>query len=180
MEKNQDPIWKIAMNYGAVAGLSISLFRYLTYLGNATFNSISLIKYVILIILIVFGTKILRDKLENGQIKYSRALTSGFLISIFAGIIFGFYVFLEFSFIAPEQMDEFLIIQEEAMMKMPFFDDYQIEEAINEMRESATPAKYGFSEAFGIAFWGFIFSLITSIFLKRDKPLEDMSFEKKE
>ena len=173
MEKDNINLWKNAMNFGAVGGVTIAVFRFISTLSNATFSGISILRYVILAMLIIKGTKFLRDKLENGNIKYSRALSSGILISLFAGIIIGFYVIIEFQYIKPELMQEYIILQEEAVMKMTWFPEEQIEEQINRIHQKASPVKYGSEEILNNTLWGLIMSVIIAIFLKKDNPFAD-------
>ena len=173
MEKTPNPVWKNAMNFGAIGGMAMVLLRFLTTLANATFDPVSLVRMLLLIVLIVVGTKYLRDKHLDGEIKYSKVLFSGFLLSLFSGIILGFYVYLEIAQIKPELFQEYLIIQEEAFMKLTFLGEAQIEERIQELHDNTTVRSIATGEFFNNVLWGFIFSLIIAIFIKREKPLED-------
>ena len=168
MERKIDPIWRNSMNFGAIGGIVMSLFRFFTYLGDSTFNNISNLNFLILIILIVIGTRNLRENIQGGQIKYSRAVRSGLLISIFAGIIFGFYVMIEYTYVEPKLMDEFITLTEESWKNNPLLKDNQFKNMIDALKENASPMRFGFAEIINVSILGLIFSLIISIFLKKE------------
>ena len=106
------------MNYGAIGGGIIFLYKLILTFTGLTFSLAASFSGIILVILIIYGTKNLRDKHYNGNINYGKALYSGILISVFAGIIVGFYIYLEYSFIKPENMDKILKYQEETFKAM--------------------------------------------------------------
>jgi hypothetical protein len=171
MERKTNPLWSNAMNFGLIGGLAMSVYRLFTSIVGATFDGISLLRWPILILIIIYGTRHLRDKKFGGYIKYGAALGSGFLISLFSGIIFGFYVLLEFGYFFPRLLGEYLILQEEAIMKLTFFSDEMVEEMVNEIHNNSTPMRIGFSEILGTAIWGGLFALLISIFLKKENNL---------
>ena len=173
MKNQKDPIWRNAMNFGAIGGVIIALFWLVSYTGLISYQGMSVLRFPVLIVALITGTKFLRDKLLNGYIKYSKALGSGVLISIFFGIIYGFFVYIDLTYVNPKMMDELMRLQEEVLMKMNLIDENQLETMITEMRETTTAMKYAFSEIFTTLFWGFVISIFTSIFLKKDEPISN-------
>lgn len=133
---------------------------------------VSLINYAIMIGVIVWGTKKYRDEVLGGAITYGNALGFGVMISLFAGIIVAVFTFIQMTVIDPEYVTKLLAIVEEELASKGMADD-QIEMAIEMQKKFMTPAFITVTAIFGMVLTGFIFSLITSIFLKKEKsPFE--------
>lgn len=159
---------KNAMNYGAIVGIALVIFNLLTYVaGVSTSKNVSYLSFLIIILGIFFCIKHYRDKILGGGINYGKSLGMGTLICLYSGIIYGFFTYILLKFIDPGLIDKILAMVEENLVKSGMPDD-KVEMAMNMQKKFATPLFYAFSEVFSLTFYGFIFSLILSIFLRKE------------
>jgi hypothetical protein len=169
MEDKSSNQLKFAMTYGAIIGLILVVYSVLLYLTGLTFNrSLGLIQYIVLIAGIYLGTKAYRDKELGGYIKYGRALVFGLIISVFVGIITLFFNFIMLRYIDPGLIDKYMTIMEEQFQNSRFIPPDQIDEMLEKSRESMTAIWSLPVGVFVFSLFGFVFSLITSAFLKKD------------
>jgi hypothetical protein len=135
--------FQVAAMYGAYYGLASILSMLLFYVLNFEIRSSlpTLIGYGLLILFMVMGTKNYRDHELGG--------------------------FISFSFIDPEMVQRILDSTQEQMIQqgMP---DAEVEKALDMARRFMTPTWLFLLSIAGSAFMGFLFSLFTSIFLKKD------------
>ncbi|NMD00287.1 MAG: DUF4199 domain-containing protein [Bacteroidales bacterium] len=164
----KSPLLKNSMNFGAMNGASIMIVSLLIYIIGIQQNLfISFIIYGLNIFFIVYGTKHLRDQFQNGQISYGKALGSGTLISLFMSILVAFFIFLFFKFIATDELEKIFAQTEERLYNQGMSED-QIEMAMQMTRKMTTPLTMAIGTIFSYTFMGFIFSLITSSFIKKN------------
>ena len=167
MDKNDVSIWKHSMNYGLIVGFAFIIIAVILYLFDLTNPTISqFVNFLIILVGIVIGTKSYRDNTLGGVISYSKALGAGTLIIFFSSIILAFYTYLFFTVIDPDAVEKIFELSEEKMIEKGMPDE-QIEIAIEMTRKFTTPLLISVMIIFSITFWGFVFSLITSIFLKK-------------
>ncbi|MDD3567743.1 MAG: DUF4199 domain-containing protein [Bacteroidales bacterium] len=177
MEEKKVNIMKSAMTYGlmlALALIAIHLVQYLmdVYKPPAWVN---LLTYAVIVGGIVYGTIRFRDDELGGYISYGKALGFGVLLSLFASIVYGFYNYLLTAVIDPSYMEGVYRMLEETYLELGMDYD-QVETMMETVKRFQTPLMMVFSSVLGFTFMGTIFSLITSIFLKKEEPL----FETKE
>ncbi len=157
---------KSSMTYGAYLGFALVGFNFLTYsLGTSPDSSLNLLSYLISIGLIVYGQKFRRSEL-GGFISYKQALGFGLMMSVFAGIIFGFYQYILNTLIDPELIEKQLRFTEEMYLKYGYSEE-DVEKLTNLSRRMNTPVGISLSVTFGYALIGLILSLITSVFTRR-------------
>lgn len=175
METKKGPIWKNSLVYGIMTGLGMIILSVILYMLDATFiKGLSYINYLILIAGIVMGTKVLRDKYQDGAISYGRGLGSGTLISVFAGIVSGVYTIIFFKVIDPGMMDKIYIMMEDQMLSSGL-PDSQVEMSMEMAKKFTTPTIMGITAIFSYGFLGLIISLITSAILtKKPDPMKMM------
>jgi len=167
MTNQKSTFWKNNMNFGAIAGFAIIIVTVLLYFLNISQNlAVSVIVYAILIITIVVGTRFLRDKIQNGNITYGRALGSGTMISLFASVIIAFYMFVFLKFIDPGEIDKIFSLMEDKMYQQGLPQE-QIDMAIEMSRKFTTPFTIALGTIFSYGLWGFLFSLVTSAFIHK-------------
>lgn len=175
MENQGNPMLKHSMNYGLIMGVGLVILSLLVYLVGVVRPPfwVSLINYAIMIGVIVYGTKKYRDEVLGGGITYGQALGFGVMISLFASIIFAFYMLLNTKVIDPGFVDKMLELTEEELLNKGMPDE-QIEAALSMSKKFMSPMFMTISTLFGTVFIGTLFSLITSIFLKKEKsPFEE-------
>lgn len=159
--------WKNCMNFGAIAGFAIIIVTVILYFLNIQENNfVAILIYIVLITVIIIGTKHFKNNVQNGNITYGRALGSGTLISLFASIIVAFYMFIFLKFVDTDAMEKIYSVIEEKMYTQGLPDD-QIEMALEMTKKFTTPFTIALGTVFSYTFWGFLFSLITSAFLKK-------------
>ena len=149
------------------------IYTILLYVFDALFSqALGFINYAILLVGIIWGTLVFRDKHNDGELSYGGALGTGVLISLFAFILVGIFSYILYQFIDPDLINKSIIATEEKMLERGMPAD-QIEQFTDMQRKNSSPLK---NSLLGIplnTFFGFIISLITSIFLKKEKaPFE--------
>ena len=175
MEKNTN-IWKNAMNWGLIVGVVMVIFSLIMYfLGLSLEKWVGYISYLIMIAGIVYATIQYRDNVLDGSISYGKALGFGTLVIMFASILSGLYAYVFYAYIDPEMITKMLEMAEEEMVNKGIPDE-QIEMAIEMQSKFMKPGLMSLLSIPSLTLIGFIISLITSIFLKKEKvnnPFED-------
>lgn len=166
--EEKSTFWQNAMTYGLYLGIAIVLFSVILYVFGQSLNpSLTWITYVIIAAGIFYSQLNYRNKDLNGYIKYSRALGFGIAVMLFAGIIQSLYTVILFKFIDPSLFDQIRVMQEETMLKQGLSEE-SIEAATDMMAKFQSPVLIAISGLFSFALLGFIISLITSIFVKKN------------
>jgi len=160
---------KSAMICGLYIGIILIIYQVILYLIHQNMNpSFGWITYVILTIGVFLSQTGYRDNVLDGNIKYSTALGYGISVMIFAGIIQSLYTVVLFKYIDPSLLDKMESLQEDLMIKKGIPDD-QIEQMSGILSKFKSPVFLVFSNLFGYAIYGFIISMITSIFVKKNR-----------
>ena len=169
MEENKQPsLLKSTMNYGAMLGIILIIYTLLTWMLDIMNNEyLRYITFIIVIAGIVLATKTFRDQEQGGAITYGRALGVGTLTVIFAGVIVSFFTYILYAVIDPGLIEKTYLLMEEQ-----YYDagmtDAQIETAMSMAKRFSNPVMMSVFGLIGYAIMGLIFSLITSIFLKKE------------
>jgi len=164
---------KSAMLCGLYIGIALIIYQVILYLTHQNMNpSFGWITYVILTVGVFLSQTGYRNNVLDGNIKYSTALSYGVSVMIFAGIIQSLYTVVLFKYIDPSLLDKMSNMQEELMIKEGISDE-QIEQMSGMMSKFRSPLFLVVSNLFGYAIYGFIISLITSIFVKKEEKNSD-------
>jgi hypothetical protein len=168
MEKRKQS--KVAMTYGAMYGLAASIIYLIFYFAGADIQSKlpQYIGYLLLILFIVLGVKNYRDQDLEGHISYGKSLGTGVLIGLFGGIIMGFYTVLMFTVVDPGLSQKIIEAAQQQMIDKGLPED-QIEVGLTWTRKLMNPGFLFLFSIVGGAFMAFIFSLIISVFLKKEQ-----------
>jgi hypothetical protein len=160
---------KVAMNYGALYGLAAIAVSLIFYFLNTDFQSKwpQYTSWLIQIIFIALGIKSYRDEDLGGFIGYGKSVGTGILISIFGGILIAIYTVVFFQYIAPEMVQKILDAAQQKMGEQGTPEE-QIEIAMHWTAKMMTPGWLFAFALFGSSIMGLIWSLIISIFMKRD------------
>lgn len=161
---------KVAMNYGTLYGLSgIAAYLLFYFLNTDVQSKLPQISgYILLVIFIVMGIKSYRDEDLGGSISYSKALGTGILISIFGGIISAVFTLIFFTYIAPDMAQKLLDTIQQNLGEQGYTEE-QIEMSMTYARKTMTPIFLFIFTVIGAAFMGFLFSLIISLFMKKEQ-----------
>lgn len=161
---------KVAMHYGTYYGLSAAVVFLIFYLVGTDVQSRvpQWVGWVLLVIFIVLGIKSHRDEDLGGHISYGKSLGTGVLISLFGGIITGAYTVLFFTTIAPDMLEKLIAASQENLLEQGL-DEKSIERSMQYMKMFMTPVWMFIFSILGTAFFGFLLSLIISVFMKKEE-----------
>lgn len=168
MEEKTNSIWKAGLTYGAMLGLLMIIYTILLYVMDQSFNKVlGYVTFLFIIVMVFYGAKSYRDNILNGYISYGRALGISMIIVLVAAIINAIYFYIHITIVDGEYINKLMAATEEELLGKGMSDE-QIEMAINIQRKMIKPALMSILGILSIGFWGFIFSLITSIFVKKE------------
>jgi hypothetical protein len=177
MSENPRTQTKVGMKYGliyGVASIALSLIFYLT--GTDLQAKLpQYLNYGVLLGAIILGIRSFRDEDLGGYISYGKSLGTGVVIAFFGSIIVAFYTYLFFNVVDPALIDQMIEMTREKMIESGMPDD-QVEMAVDMSARFMTPGWMFTFSILGITFMGFVFSLLASVFLKRnqDNPFNTM------
>ena len=175
MEPKSNIMYKSTMTTGLILGVMLVVFSLIIFLVGVNIIKpplwASLIQYLIFIVGIVYGTKKFRDEDLGGEISYSRAFGFGVLSCVFAAIIYGIYMILHMNFIDTDYLTKLMSAMEEEYIKAGFSEE-QTDAAMSMAgKMMKSPIMMSLIMVISFAFMGTIFSLVTSAFLKKEKPI---------
>lgn len=162
-----------ALRYGLYTAAAFVLFSLLLYSVDVSRTGwVNYLSFVILIIGIVIATIAYRDKINSGFLSYGRCLSIGVLISLVVGIVMAIYSYVFFSYFDPGALDKLLEASEQEMINRGMSDE-EIDLAMPFTEKMMSPVFLSITSLLSMVLYGTVFSLITSIFIKK----EDNSFE---
>jgi uncharacterized membrane protein YgaE (UPF0421/DUF939 family) len=103
---------------------------------------------------------------QNTPFTYGNALGLGVATMFFTSIIVALFTFILYKFIDPSLTDKMIVFTEDTYLKSGLSED-MVEQLIESSKKMMTPALISMSQAFNTIFYGFLISLITSIFLRK-------------
>lgn len=166
--ENKPNVWKNALNWGLIVGIMLIIFSVLMYFLNLSLEEwVKWISFLILFAGIVYSTIQYRDTVMSGSITYTEALGFGVVISLYAAVISAVYSYLEMTIIDPDLIGKMFEMEQEKMLSQGASDD-QIEQAMKILEKIMKPGILALISIPMLTFFGFIISLITSIFLKKE------------
>ena len=165
---------KFAMNYGAVLGLCLMLIALLFWvLGVDEQQSVipSILNNVVIIGFLVYAIMQYRDNVNNGFISYSTSLKLGTTVAFFSSVIMAFYTFIYITYLNPDFLANILNITEQAMLEAnPEISDQELDLALSMTSKFMQPHWMMIMGMLSGTFMGFLYSLIISIFVKKEDP----------
>lgn len=168
MEEKSNSIWKAGLTYGGILGLLMIIYTILLYVMDQSFNkALGYVTFLFIIAMVFYGAKSYRDNYLNGTINYGRALGISMIIVLVAAVINAIYFYIHTTIVDAEYFSKLMLATEEELLGKGMSDD-QIEMAITLQSKMMKPAVMSLLGVLSVAFWGFIFSLITSIFVKKE------------
>jgi hypothetical protein len=157
----------------SVALIILTLVFYL--LNNHGSNVESIIGTVIFLTGLIYSIKVYRDEYLEGYISYGQSLGHSVLIGVFTGIITGVFIFILYTFIAPdlfEQVREKALLEaERRMLQMnPNVTDAELDMVVNLQTKFIRPIFSLIGNVFIYTLTGLVLGLIVSIFMKKKNP----------
>jgi hypothetical protein len=175
MENQNYPAWKHALLYGVYLGAAIIIISLLFYVLNLyTENWINYIIYVVLLGGVVYSALTYRDKHLNGFITFGQSFMIGFFTVLFAAVVSAIYTAVFMSLAGEEVIAIIMQKAEESMLQSkPDMTDEQIDMAMKMTERMMSPLWLTVISFLSSLFFGTIFSLLGSIFIKKEnKSLE--------
>ncbi|WP_282592987.1 DUF4199 domain-containing protein [Gaoshiqia sediminis] len=166
--EQKSTFWKSAMTYGLYLGIALILYNVLLYVAGQNLNTtLGLVSYLIMAAGVFYSQIHYRNTELNGFISYSQALGFGIVVMLFAGVIQSLYSVILIKYLDPSILDQIRVMQEEALMERGMSDE-QIEAVGQMMTKMQSPLVIAISGLLTFGFIGFIISLVTSIFVKKN------------
>jgi len=167
MEKNNS-FFKAAVTNGVILGLALIVYSVLMYILGLNLKSFAgWLSYLVIILILVYTTKAYREKYMNNVMTYGQALGFGMLIITVGSLIYIIYNYIFITIIDPGYLDKVLAVAEEKMLERGMPDE-QVEMALSMQKKMMNPIMTSVWGFVGSVFFGFIITLITSIFLKKE------------
>ncbi len=169
-ESKKSGLTSPAFQYGLLIAAGLIILSLIMYVaGMIAVNWVSYVGYAILLGGLIFGTIKFRDEYSGGFISYGRALGFGTLTSFFAALISGIFAYVFYALLAPDALNELRVAAEINILESnPNVTDQQLDLAVRMIN----PLMMALTYLFSYTFIGFIFSLVTSAFLKRKDPMD--------
>ncbi len=157
-----------ALLYGGITGGAIVLHSIILYILDASFSTYSEISvYLLPAALLTLVLYLYRNEYLNRSMTYSQSLGMGSLIMVVAGIIGAVYMYIFLKYLDPGFINLVIQVQEEKMIAKGM-DEAMIEQAMAFTEKMRSVGVMTIMSFISTAFMGFIYSLIVSIFLKKE------------
>jgi len=164
------------MNYGAVLGLClVAIASVMWSFGVDKSGSMlpTILNNGLIIAGIAYTIIVFRDTENSGFISYSDSLKLGTSVAFFSSVILAFYTFIFINYIEPNTLNEILQQAEQAILESkPEISDEELDLALEMTDKFIQPHWMLILGILSGTFMGFIYSLIISIFVKKDNPNE--------
>lgn len=161
---------RVALKWGlilAVVQIIFSTFLFLLdQMGNTGLSSIA---YVFIITALVMAMREYRT-MNNGFMSYGEGLGIGTLASAISGLLSSVYSVFYMTLIDPTVMAS-MVDKTREQLETKGFSDEQIEQQLEIMQKFQSPGWMFLFGILGTIFLGFIFSLIISAILKKNRPV---------
>jgi hypothetical protein len=167
-------VWKANLSNGLILALEGVAFSLILYFLDLSLNkSAGYINIPIQLALLFFLLKAYRDNYMHGQITFGQAFGAGVVIFVYASIIMAIYTYLLWAVIDPGLVKKSLAVSEEAMMNKGI-PQASIDAGMVFTAKIMKPGIMSVFTIFGSMFFGVIYSLLVSIFVRKEgNPLID-------
>lgn len=173
MENQKSSLKQIAVNYGILLALVSVLTLVIMYVANIQKSwTLSIVGIAITIYLFFTAIKTFRQQ-NGGFLKLSDGLKLGLATAAIAGLISALYSYIHYTIINPEYID---MVINEAREQMETsgqgMTDEQKQQALSFTESFTTPFMLSTFSLIGSLFFGFIISLVSTLILRREEPIE--------
>jgi len=171
MENQPTPIWKHALMYGIYTGAALIVLSLVFYvLDLYTENWVSWFSYAALLAGVVMASIHYRDKYNNGLISYGQSVSAGFLTALFAGVVASIYTYIFMTFVGEEFAQTMLsLVEEKTIAGNPDISDEELDMVLDWTSRMFQPTWLTIMGLLANAGMGLVFSLIASIFIKKEE-----------
>lgn len=166
-----NPFWKTAANAGIVLGLAIVLIAHAGYLwGNlGTASWVGYLNWIAMFTVQYYFIRHLKMRFNEGYLRYWRGVSLGVVISLFSAVLYALYFFVLIK-TNPTYMDQMMQITADTLVQSGFAEK-EVSKMVAMFPNYMTPGTILFSSLLSLGFLGFIFSLIVSALLRKNKPI---------
>jgi hypothetical protein len=167
-------VWKANLTNGVILALAGIAFTLILYFLDLTLNKTAgYINIPIQLIILFFLLKSYRDNFMHGQITYGQSVSAGVVIFLYYAIIMAIFTYILWAIIDPGLVKKSMAISEEAMVKRGV-PQSAIDTGMAFTAKIMKPGIMAVISVFGSMFFGVIYTLIVSIFVKKEgNPLVD-------
>ena len=151
-----------------IAALSLLIWALVDLVDNTLGEIIGYSSMVVSLLFVYFGIKYFRDKENNGNLSFGKALLIGVLISLMAALAFGILDVIYVKYINPEFMTDYYEGMLEQSRSLPA-DEFEIRKAELESEKEmfSNPFAHFLIMSMMVFVIGFIISLISAMLLQR-------------
>lgn len=166
---NQVNVWKANLQNGLFMACIGMIYTFIFYSLDLMSNQVqSYIFYVIQAAVLFFMLRSFREKYRSGFVTYNQSFGAGMVIFVYYSIIMAIFTFILYKFIDPTLIDQQLATAEQMLVDKGI-PQSSIDMALEMQNSLMTPTFISISSIFGTLFFGTIFSLIISIFIKKEQ-----------
>jgi hypothetical protein len=159
--------WRVLLVIGLVAGIVQALAGVVMYVAGVYFASWSmLVSCLVLLLCIILGTRWYRNNMLGGTMTFGQALISGLVISVSTGLIYALYNVISISFFYSHFLDD-MVREGVARIQASGLSSEQTSELVASLKRNATVPKIALGNLTRLSIIGGVFSIITSIILRR-------------
>ncbi|SDD94074.1 Protein of unknown function [Mucilaginibacter pineti] len=155
---------------GLIASIIITYsFQFLNIDPNSSAKYIS---YILFIAFLCLTQKEYKDQLGD-YLTYGEGFMSGFLYSVFAGVLGAIFLYVYLAILSPEQVTKMIALMQANVEANKNISPEQAEQAVSMASKFMTPTAVAIITLIGSVVMGAIISLITAaIFKKERSPFE--------
>jgi len=164
---------RLALKWGIIASVLLSIYTVVIYMtGFFKIGPMSFLSYFILLIAIILAAREFRS-LNNNYMSFGECLGLGTLLSAVTGVITSIFTYVYINMIDTTLMQQMEDLQREQMEARGLTEE-QISQALEMAAIFTRPSVMFLMGLFIYVLIGFVWSLIVSAVLKKDKP--EMNF----
>lgn len=174
------PVFRTALNYGAISGISSFAFFVILYiLGASPLGPASWLGAWIPVLFMIMATRQYRDHENGGFISYWTAYRAGFLTAACGAFLFALLLYVFGKVIVPDFLSDYLAesleaIEQSRKLTEDMFGENIYDEAVRNL-EKMTLSRVAAQEFFSKSFGGLLVAFLTAAVLQKkpDHPFED-------
>jgi len=168
--ENQKSALMPALTSGLILGVILVVFSLVLYIAELNENVwVASISYLITAAVLFYAITNFRDKLQGGFITYGKGVSVGTLTGVFASVLLAIFTFIYVSYIDPGIIDEQMVKAEESILeRMPNISDAELDQQMGIVEIFANPIIMTVMTIIWYTIVSLVFSLIISIFAKRE------------
>ena len=173
MDKENAPIKKTALNSGLIIGGLLLIIVAGMYATGALIEGVQWPMYIYYLLypLLIGYTVHSYRKANGGFLTLGQALKVGVTAAVIGGIIYAVYNIIFVTFIEPDFIAQMMEVTREKLFENPNMTEEQADMTMGFVEKMSNPYLGGAFFIVLSAFFGFIYSLISGLIFKRERPL---------